>query len=363
MVVIIQMRLFDDIEVPKNRKHSSSDYELICSSNKSHTIKCRELIEHWFDQFPKDNLNEFLGRFKSKSSEHHAGALFELFVYNLCLSLGFQTTRNTIGKIPDFKIITSTGETIFLECTMSGDSISKDPVHKNSNRLYEKLNEENLKYWISIEIERAGPNPIPEGKLLRIIKGKVNLLDNEQELLNAKNQNFSEEQLIIVDDWEIQVSFRAKPTEIFIESTDNIGLFSGGLMSIETPKYLIQALNDKKTSNYDVYEMPYIIALNSLEIGLTEYEFLKALIGNTNESGFFNENKNTSVSGVLLTKRLNSWNVLEPNLTLYHNPWTKKPINENIFNLNQVRIEFTNGSFKLIRKEGLDGVALIKNMV
>ncbi len=355
------MRLFDDIEIPKNRK-PASDYELICSSKKPDTIKCRELIEHWFDRFPKDKLNEFLGRFKSKVTEHHAGALFELFVYNLCLSLGFQTTRNTIGKIPDFKIVTSTNETIFLECTISGDSISKDPVHKNSNRLHEKLNEENLKYWIKIEVEKAGPNPIPEGKLLRIIKSKVNLLDYEQELLNARKENFSEEQLISVDDWEIQVSFKAKPTEIFIESTDNIGLFIGGLMSIESPKYLAQALNEKRTRNYEVNGVPYIIALNSLEIGLTEYEFLKALIGDTKKSGFFNKNKNTSVSGVLLTKRLNLWNVREPNLTLYHNPWTKRPINENIFNLNQVKIEFTNRNYKLVRIYG-DGETMIENMM
>lgn len=357
------MKLFADIDIPKNKKPTSSDYELVCSSKKPDTIKCRELIEHWFDQFPKDNLNEFLGRFKSRMTEHHTGALFELFVYNLCLSLGFQTTRNTTAKIPDYKIVTSANETVFLECTVSGDSISKDPVHKNSGRLYEKLNEENLKYWIKIEVEKAGPNSIPEGKLLRIIKSKVNLLDYEQELLKARNQNFSEEQLISVDDWEILVSFRAKPAEIFIESTDNIGLFSGGLMSIESPRYLIQAMNEKRTRNYEVNGMPYIIALNSLEIGLTEYEFLKALIGDSKELGFFNESKNTSVSGVLLTRRLNSWTVREPNLTLYHNPWTKRPVNENVFNLNQVKIEVNDRSHKLLRIDGLNGEAIIKNMI
>lgn len=357
------MRLFDNFEIPKNKKHTASDYELICSSKKSKTIKCRELIEHLLDRFPKDNLNEFLGRFKSKETEHHSGALFELFIYNVCLSLGFQTTKNILGKIPDFKITTSADETIFIECIVSGDSISKDPIHKNSNRLYKKFNEENLKYWINFNVEKTGPNPIPEGKLLRIIRSMVSLLDYEQELLNSKKRNFSEEQLISINDWEIKVSFRAKSPEIFQDSTDNIGMFSGGLLSIESPRSLIQALNDKRTRNHGVDEMPHTTALNSLEIGLTEYEFLKALIGDTNQSGFFSENKNTSVSGAPLSKRLNSWNTLEPDMTLYHNPWTKKPVNVNTPNLNQVKIDSDNHGYKLTKKSGLNGEDLIKHMV
>jgi hypothetical protein len=358
------MKLFDKIEIPKNKKYLASDYELICGSTKTSTIECRNLIEHWFDQLPPDNLNEFLGRFKSKSTEHHVGALFELFVYNLCVSLGFKTIKNAESKIPDFKIITSKNETIFIECTIAGDSISKASAHKNSERLYQKLNSENLSYWVKIQIEQAGQHPIPEGKLLRIIKSKINLLNYEEELQKAKIQNFSKEELISLDSWSIVLSFRAKPKEILLTSNDNVGIFSGGLMPIESTKYLTQALNEKRTSKYEVNEMPYIIAINSLEIGLTEYEILATLVGNSEKgTGFFGMNKNTSVSGVLLAKRLNSWNVKEPSLAFYHNPWAKRPINENILNLNQTKIELETGKYKLIRIPGIDGENLVKTMI
>ena len=128
------MRLFDDCE----RTHDGpadmveSLYAYINRSARLQAAEARMLCERWFAQYAKsalpDELNRFVGDFRSKSNKQHYAAWFELLIYQILVRLGCSVKIHPdlacSDKHPDF--VASAGlSRVLVEATVVAPD--KDP--------------------------------------------------------------------------------------------------------------------------------------------------------------------------------------------------------------------------------------------
>jgi hypothetical protein len=89
----------------------------------------RDLLEGWLATYPDRDNPAFLGRLRSKTNSVFRAAFFEMYVYRVTESQGYQLKLHPQSdayatKRPDFLVLRDGEELFFLEATSSGDPIT-----------------------------------------------------------------------------------------------------------------------------------------------------------------------------------------------------------------------------------------------
>ncbi len=290
--------------------HRNSQFYFLATDKGVDSIKARKTITQWLQIYPDKEEAHFTSRLTSFLDSDHLAAFFEMYIYNLFIANGYEPERGGM-KMPDFNIARGL-DTFQCECTLAGDSIHQRTFFKCFRGFNKLLSSIPDPYSIHIDVAKEGENELSLTKLKRFILNELNR--------NLNSTEFSRE--FGINDWLLNLEFfRKEHLEYCI-----LGRLGGGFMKPIAHEVLFQALQDKRPNKYSVNEQPYIIAVNSLEPGLTKDEINKALFGDYNYPAFLAKDKNTSISGILLFNCLYPQWIELVNPQWIPNPHAKYPI-------------------------------------
>ena len=320
--------LFDKFERTNSNfsDYQTPTFEFFNGTAKEEFSVIRNTLETWFINFPKLNQAEFLGRFRSNYNQHLLGAFLELFTHRLFSMVGFKVERTHTSC--DF-IASLDNHEVFFECTLSGDPLSNEKVEQHVNLICDRLNDLKSKFFLNLTVEKFNNETPAKSKLAKWIENKIREIDNEDVQDKLVLDKSNTEWIFNSNGWIISISIIPKSNAS--EDSRNISMISAGTGGfIDSSKCIFDAVQNKRPSKYGGMSKPYVIILNSLDPTLDNDAVIHALYKyRDSEYGFFGNirnQKNTSVSGVLIFKGLYLTSIHNPRIQYWPNPWAKYPI-------------------------------------
>jgi hypothetical protein len=352
--------LFDKIprsyKGPKGRSEPSFDY--LSRSARSEVDRVRHVLEEWFSRFPVAAQPDLRSRFRSKDDPQHLGAFFELYLHELVYRLGMNVevhpaSPGTKKTRPDFKASRGGKPVFYLEATLAASSDADISVENIKNRVYDALNRMNSpNFFIDIEEVKGAPTTDPPARKIRqFLEQQLKDLDPD-----AIARQFKQGGLRALPCWtwqhgEWKVTFRPIPKSPKARGKPGVRPIGAHMKAgWVAPQEGIRDAVRKKATKYGNLDLPYIIAVNALDIFVDQDAVIEALFGDEcivatlykdestkhhlsrKPTGAFcgpQGPQNTRVSGVLMLGGfggLRPWNVATEEPVLWHNPWASYPL-------------------------------------
>jgi hypothetical protein len=352
------MKLFDDIEHKgkEPKFYSESDFEYLNRIGRSDAQKIREVLEDWFSHYPDGNDKADLrGRFRDKRHIQHQSAFFELLIHEILLRLEYNVNihpqnDDTIDRRPDFIAFSEGKDDFIIEAVLATEESESDmSAQSRKDVVYDTINRlDSPNFYIGMNL-RGDPKTPPPGKKIR------EFLESQLLLLDHKNivERFKKDGLKGVPKWYFEhegweIIFYPIPKDEKSKGQQGvrpIGVFFQGFFQAN-PVEAIRSSILSKAKAYGKLNLPYVIAVNSLERHIDNAEIMDALFGQskftvsklkdggvkTKEErsldGVWTSNsgpRNTQVSAVLMFLRVTPWDIARCNVRLWHNPYASIP--------------------------------------
>lgn len=358
--------LFDDIKRNKKgpRGHNEPLYEYINLSARSEMNSIRNLLDKWFSNYPKDAQSEFIARFRSSDDIQHQSAFFEFYLHALLTKLGFkievhpyvpdQTTH------PEFLVLRDNSPCFYLEATLASGPSEERAADKRKNVVYETIDKMNSpNFFIGVKVQGSPETPPPGRKWRVILEKWVSKLDPDKIGEKLKSGGLEDLPSILLDRDGWNVTFQAIPKSPNARGKKGIrpiGLSSSGFHKCNEDEWIKNSIKEKATKYGDL-NLPYIIAINVISIfGDNKFMVMGALFGKEGVTFFRRPNggsdnkltrapngafwgpkgpQNTRVSGIIICNNLLWGNITKINPTLWHNPWSSFPLDQDLWALPQ----------------------------
>lgn len=340
-------------------KRIQTAYEFINESAWDISEFSRNKLNEISENYPIDE--DFVRMFTSKSNKQHYSTVFELLVYHSLYNSRFiiekhPETKN--GKRPDFRVTTKENKSIFLECTLSGNTFENEDEKNRKDALLEIIDSlEYFPYWINLEFVDVSKNSISKKKLINFVK-QINVLCDKYSDDDLKKIYFE----FSDSDWTLNISLFRKSDATIKRS---LGMINYGAKIIDKTKSITTSLNDKRASKYQIEEEPYVICVSTNDFSISNDDIAEILFGqynsekiNTNcsKNSFWIANSspvNTGVSAIIFFKNFDLYTLENSKIEMWHNPFAINKIPKNIFPFTQYH--FDSFSDNLYIKKELDG--------
>lgn len=312
--------------------------------------RVRALMNKWYMEYPETARADLRGRFRSKGIGQQTGALNELFLHALFRRLGYRVDVTPVGSDnvsrPDFLLTSDVMPNFDLEATVAEVSSEERSRRLRAARIYDAIDRlDSPDFMLAIK-SWSGPDVDPPTRKLRYelkqwLDGlDVNLVPATLRLDDRPSYDFN------YGSWEI--GFWAIPIEdkcLELDDDRMVGVRLTGIHELDSAGQLRRALEDK-TTKYGPRDRPFVIAVSagadnpfisvrSLRLALFGHntavlDHQGRYVGSRREgSGIFWHHgvpMNTRVSGVILVKRLDAWNVSTRMPIYMENPWAEHPL-------------------------------------
>lgn len=296
----------------------------------------RNHINQWAIEMAIDN--EFLGRIKAKKdSRKFASGMFELVFFTSCKRAGLPIERIVAGiqKTTDYSLTVDPSRPIFIECTLVANALENHDERRRRSHIIQIIEDMiDFPHHVMIRFEQTGISTISK----KIIRNALqDIVSKESTIINKEHEFFYK-------DWAFIFNFHLKK-----QLTDRtLGAISGYTNEVvDNNKTILAALNNKKSSSYQINQSPYVICLAVDDLSSELEEFAMALLGDTHSkkinlnypsNAFFNngpEPVNTSVSAVIFCKNIQPTSFTGTEISVWHNPFAKHPIAHDLFPFEQ----------------------------
>ena len=127
---------------PARKEKLSIEYILKTQSPLPFTATVRKTLAEWFTHYPQEQKKEFLSRLR-KDDASHSGALLELATHEILRRCAGRVSVEDVipsGNRPDFHLCTSEGKHIWVECTVAQRSGEFSGAIATARRLREIVN-------------------------------------------------------------------------------------------------------------------------------------------------------------------------------------------------------------------------------
>jgi hypothetical protein len=377
------MKLFDEIHRTRTgiKAHAEPKFNYINSSARKPYHLIRELLEEWFSSYPENAKKDLRARFRSSDDIKHLAAFFELYLYNLLRKIGFEVEVHPEiqGKSthPEFKVYYSGQPAFYLEATLAAPSKEEIAARKRENIVYETIDKVNSPdFFLFVQIRRHTKEN-PSGRRWRKELEKwLSSLDYESIYCIFKENRFKDLPVLTLEDKGWIVEFKPIPKIGNIRGKPDIrpiGIKCFGLFPCRESERIRNAII-KKAKKYRKLNLPFIIAINATnELTIVDEEdILDALLGDfyvtllLSSQGKIVKNfsrrkpngawigpngpRYKSVSAVIIFSNLCCENIANCSPELWHNPWSKMPLDisllplpQKLLNRRTRRFEFRQG--------------------
>jgi hypothetical protein len=322
------------------------------------TVKERDKIEKWFQSLPEDTKPDILGRLRSKSSQQHFSAYYELVLYQFFKSKEYSVSihPNLEEGEPDLLIAGQNLEKpIIIEIATVFDTPDWIKEERKADLILDQLNKIEHYFFISVIFHSDHiPERVDYRKLKRFVKQWLDSFD-------PNTTHAIQETEYEADELKLTLSLLPKKT---IKKGPVVGshmLPARFVGTIQLRRMLDKKIN-KYTSVKDL-KLPFIIALNIANMPAGETGLLDELFGKlqvvirktsndkpvsaeerrdfsglfTPKPGLGGKPQNTRLSAVLIVKsrwlergekeqakRLHDFGII-------YNPWACNPLDHEIF--------------------------------
>jgi hypothetical protein len=317
---------------------SESVFAYLNRSAKRGSVASRALIEEWLRHVPTSERREFCARFRSGDNIQFGTAFQELFLHEFLrcqkCALDFHPSIPGSSKRPDFLVCQPCGNSFILEARTSTDVASGPESNPRGDRIRDFLRHLKLDgYKLGIDEFTAGTRDLPQKALRKHIVDTIAAHSGTGDGI-IRIPDYS-----TADGWRIKLT--AFSSARYGSSRSTTVMQEAWGRTWTGPSYPLREALKRKAGKYGPLTMPYVIAINSADVMLTDRDFEETLFGvrpgitiagMTDEltRGFWGTGsapKHRRVSAVLFTKNLWPATVLMGQVytCLYLNPWAERP--------------------------------------
>ena len=332
------------------RRWAEPHYSFLNRSAHPAEAGVRALMNRWYREYPETARADLRGRFRSKDIGQHTGALNELFLHALFRRLGYRIDVAPAGSDnrsrPDFLLASDAMPNFDLEATVAEVSGEERSRRLRAARIYDAIDRlDSPDFMLAIK-SWSGPDIDPPTRNLRDELQKwlngldVNLVPATPRLDDRPSYDFN------YGSWQIE--FWAIPIEdkhLELDDDRMVGVRFTGIHKLDSAGHIRRALEDK-TTKYGPRDRPFVIVVSagadnpfisvrSLRLALFGHNTAvfddqgRHVASRQNGSGVLWHHVlpvNTRVSGVILVKRLDAWNVSTRMPIYMENPWAEHPL-------------------------------------
>lgn len=316
---------------------TESTFAYLNRSARPGSAASRALLETWLSRVPAAEHADCCSRFRSGDNVQFTSALQELTLHELLRRQGcklrFHPNVPGTTKQPDFNVRQPKGPQFLLEACTSTEIASGPESSPRADRIRDFLQGLDLQgYLLGIDELKEGSKDLQQKLLARHIDDGI-----KAAAAGYADKSISIPLLTTADGWRIELT--AFPTARYGTRTGTVMQEAWG-RTWDGPSYPLRDSLKKKAGRYgNQLAMPYVIAVNSSDVMLTDRDFEETLFGarpdivvtdSRLKRGFWgtaNAPNHRRVSAVLFTK-----NLCEPTLLmgqvyacLYLNPWPEQP--------------------------------------
>jgi hypothetical protein len=331
---------------------SESVFAYLNRSAKRGSAASRALIEEWMFHTPRSEQDEFCARFRSGDNVQFGTAFQELFLHEFLrrqkCTLDFHPSIPGSSKRPDFLVRPPYGDGFILEARTSTDVASGPQRNPRGDRIRDFLRQMKLDgYRLSIDELTVGTSDLPQKALRKHVVDAI-AADSGEAGAIVRIPNYS-----TADGWRIRLT--AFSSRRYGSSRSTTVMQEAWGRTWNGPSYPLRDALKKKAGKYGQLAMPYVVAVNSADVMLTDRDFEETLFGvrsgitiagMTDElaRGFWGTESapnHRRVSAVLFTKNLWPATVLlgQVYACLYLNPWAERPYDGLLTRLPTFRFE------------------------
>jgi len=350
--------------------YNEPQYAYLQRSARPEAHLVRNLLEDWIQRYPVSEQRELIIRLQTND---FSSAFFEFYLHELLIRNGFDVDLHPdlegTTKRPDFLVQNNSGEKFIVEAVLSHEeSNSKQALKNQLKTVYDELNKlTSPNFFISIGVRRQGGDQPSARRIKNQLSSWMDTLDVDELWKSYHAGSIENFPRINIDEsgWRFEFSVIPKSPAIRgIENKRPLG-FMHERMRPSNIKNAIRDSLSKKASKYGKFDIPYIIAINVMGLPCDKIDIMESLFGTeqftfeTGEEvmqrapdGFWygpNGVKNTRVSGILVTSKLDVWNIPSKNLELYYNPLAEFPFTRGLLRVSEHVPENSN----LILHEGI----------
>lgn len=311
--------------------------------------KIRTLLELCWANYPEVGRAELASRLRCGDWRHFSSGIFELFLHEYLLRLGFSVKLhpelpNRSAKRPDFLVKVSDTEKFYLEAVCTSDNDGSDRgAEARKNSVLDILDDASHANFV-VGVESTGdPTTQPSGKrLAREVVRWLDSLDADRVMTYSAGSYYNlPEYQWKHENWHVHL--RAIPLKPAARGLKRklIGVRADGEACIVDCWSPIRDAVLTKARRYGELDLPLVIAVNLDTFHLDEFDELQALFGQ--EQYLFNpitENpqprpkramngawrepsgqRAKRCSGAWLFERFSAYTLAQSKHTLYLNPW------------------------------------------
>jgi hypothetical protein len=344
----------------------------------------RDPLNAWFSRWPEDDRDELRARFMAKDPASFTGALWELYLHEVHVRLGFSVERDPVLKDrrtrPDF-LMTRGDDRFYLEATVAGLPTATRSARQRENELIEMINHASSPdFRVRVRGVSVGPTTPSRRKVVAVVERWLATLDLEVERARLRVP-LEQPVHLEIDGTHLFVCPWPAPDDGWGPGLPMVITRSGPGGVVNEAPMLLDDLKDK-ASKFGQLGAPYVIALLADRDFTMDNDVLQALYGpdviqiavtpegpagdpvsGRTPRGFWQHDdqvRATRVSGVLSAVLLNPWSLAHVTPHFWPNPWAKHPLTADlpwaatIANLDENRLEQRPGS---ITAGGLLGLA------
>lgn len=374
------MKLFDDIERNdyERAQYAESQFAYLNRTARVEFARIRDELERWFSRYPPSGQAELRARFRSRFNSQHQAAFFELFLHELLLRLRCQVTLHpnipNVTRKPDFLVKSPTGECFYIEAAIvTMESDAEAAARARMNDVYDVLNRrvDSPDFFLWINTDGVSTTPPPARKIASFVSERLAELDPDEITRLYESGRIEEIPRWSFEHEGCKIEFEPipkKPEARGKPGVQPIGMQGPDAQWVDHRTPIRKAIT-KKARRYGDLDLPYVIAVNVLEL-IDEVDVREALFGEEQftilfsqsepanpvgirmsrlpNGAYMNDPTYTRVSAVLLATQLFVDNIPRANLRLYHNPWAQRPYQSVLTRLPQAvlrdnRLEYIEG--------------------
>jgi hypothetical protein len=351
------MRLFDDIarDYYGPARFVASEFAFLNQSARPVFQDARNRLECWFDNYPASGKVDLRSQFRSSRNCQHRGAFFELYCHALLRHQDFDVELHPSaggGKTtrPDFLVSRDGEKAFYMECTLAADSDIDDASQTRLDQVIDGLNESlhSPNFFISVQVEDAPSHSPSISRMRRFLEDRLRGLDPDEvaEVMTARGLEDYDRWSYADGEWEVVFSpvpiapeFRGQP------GARPIGTVLYKAREIDPERPLLNSLA-KKAKRYGVLDLPYVIAVDTMDVHTEEDDVGDALFGRkvarfTKETGQVSfvysgsdalwtgrgRPRYRRVSAVFVARWLRASTIKTVETpVLWHNPWASIPL-------------------------------------
>jgi hypothetical protein len=167
------------------KRASETTYAFLDRIARPDLARPRDTLNAWFSRWPEDDRDELRARFMAKDPASFTGALWELYLHEVHLRLGFSIERDPVVKDrrtrPDF-LMTRGDNRFYLEATVAGLPTATRSARQRENEVIEMINNASSPdFRVRVRGVSVGPTTPPRRKVVAVVERWLATLDLEVE--------------------------------------------------------------------------------------------------------------------------------------------------------------------------------------